>query len=219
MRNLFLFLVGAFFTLSSCKKLTFSAADIQVVENCVPIGKLAVIKLNDTTWALQNNQQDWHYFPNEVEAEKSKQLLLEYGASSHCNCGNTSFTKKNGKPVSSGAFFYQRTADGQGIGNSELNTYPNPVEDCLPFDPEKLVARKDLLNGEWYLIEGRFRSMFSFGKEEEACKNALKVIKKYGYNQSCFVGRPMASFAYLKKYRTDFNPIQQDNLDSLNSTK
>jgi hypothetical protein len=219
MRNLFLFLVGAFFTFSSCEKLTFNAADIQVAENCIPIENLSVLKLNDTTWTLQNNQQDWHYFPNKAEAEQSKQVLLEYKASTHCNCGRTSFTKNDGKPSPSGAFFYQKTADGQGIGNSESNSYANPLEDCLTFDPEKLVARKDLLTGDWCLQEGRFHAMFSFGKDEQACKNALKVIKKYGYDQSCFIGRPMASFSYLKKYRTDFNPIQEKMVSSPDTNK
>ena len=40
--------------------------------------------------------------------------------------------------------------------------------------------------------------MFGFGKNEEECIKALSVIKKYDFNQSCFVGRANPSFSYLK---------------------
>lgn len=31
--------------------------------------------------------------------------------------------------------------------------------------------------------------MFGYGKNEEKCVNSIREIKKYGFSQSCFVGR------------------------------
>ena len=67
---------------------------------------------------------------------------------------------------------YQLSSDSSGIGNKELNSYANSSEDCLPFDPEKLVAKKSL-DGNWYLIEKPGHSMFGFEKTK---KNVLKHL-------------------------------------------
>ncbi len=41
--------------------------------------------------------------------------------------------------------------------------------------------------------------MFSFGSKEDEARQALAIIKKYGFTRSCFVGRPNASFQYMRK--------------------
>jgi len=41
--------------------------------------------------------------------------------------------------------------------------------------------------------------MFDFGSKKAEADKALAIIKKYGFNKSCFVGRPDPSFQYMRK--------------------
>jgi hypothetical protein len=73
---------------------------------------------------------------------------------------------------------------------------PGPVlqEDCMPFNPATTTVRN--INGRWTIVDGN-HLMFSFGDKKLEALKALKVIKYYRMNQSCFVGRPDPSFRYL----------------------
>ena len=146
-------------------------------------------------------------FPNFEEALKTKIVLEHYQTKFICKCGEGYYTNSIGEENTNALIMqYQLSTDSSGIGNKEINSYNNSSEDCLPFDPEKLVARRSL-DGNWYLIEKPGHSMFGFGKNEEECVKALSVIKKYGFNQSCFVGRANPSFSYLKRYREDIDTL------------
>ena len=50
----------------------------------------------------------------------------------------------------------------------------------------------------YYIITDGSSSMFSFDKIDEA-KKSLNIIKKYQFNQVCYIGRPDPSFIYLKR--------------------
>ena len=202
--------------LFSCQKKRFAQVDTNVEETCVDINELSVILNSNEVWELQSNGEQLFYFPNFAEAATTKYFLEQYGAKEHCSCGNGTYTTSEGEEAKGNEdhiMMYQKTTDLSGIGNNERNSYDNGVEDCLPFNPKKLVAKQDPFSFEWYLIEKPGHSMFAFGKDKDACINALKVIKKYGYNQSCFVGRAMASFSYLKRYREDFETIPEFSIE------
>jgi tyrosinase-like protein len=62
-------------------------------------------------------------------------------------------------------------------------------EDKIAFDPTKVKAEK--VQGSWKVTEGT-HWMFDFGADQAGAKKAADVIKHYGANQSCFVGRPSA---------------------------
>lgn len=68
-------------------------------------------------------------------------------------------------------------------------------EDCLSFDPNKLVIKK--LSSNQFRIESGNHLMKMFSTMEEA-GNALQIIKRNGYTKSCFIGRPNPSFEYYK---------------------
>ncbi|MEM1325179.1 MAG: hypothetical protein AAGI23_04450 [Bacteroidota bacterium] len=69
------------------------------------------------------------------------------------------------------------------------------MEDCLSINTSAVKAVKE---GSRYLItDGRSR-MFMAPNSNEA-KMIVRVFSHYGINQSCFVGRPGASFFYLNK--------------------
>lgn len=67
-------------------------------------------------------------------------------------------------------------------------------EDCLSFNPATTTVKE--VNGRWTIVDGN-HLMFSFGDKKAEALNALKVIKFYRLDQSCFVGRPDPSFRYL----------------------
>ncbi len=71
-------------------------------------------------------------------------------------------------------------------------------EDCLAFNPKALSIRNQGGSGGWTITQGN-RLLFAFGDKKANAKESLKLIKGYGFNQSCFVGRPGPSMRYLKK--------------------
>jgi hypothetical protein len=54
------------------------------------------------------------------------------------------------------------------------------------------------VGSNWLIVDGS-HSMFNFGKKKNEAYQALKMIKKYGFTYSCFVGRPGPSFKYLRQ--------------------
>jgi len=93
-----------------------------------------------------------------------------------------------------------------GQGSNPQNTQPtdptppqaNLREDCSSFNPRSLSLRDRGGSGGWTIAQGG-RLLFAFGDKKEAAHESLELIKAYGFNQSCFVGRPGPSMTYLKK--------------------
>jgi hypothetical protein len=193
------------FTLVGCQKVKYDDATGIVNEKCTTTGTLKVVQNADLVWEIQNSGQTLYHFPNELEANQTKAILAYYQASEICQCGTDTYTTTDGEENGGRVMLYQKTADGTGIGDFEMNSYDNGIEDCLPFNPEKLVAKK--VGGNWTIVESSSHLMFEFGDDQQACIDALNVIKKYGYNQTCYVGRAMASFNYLKRYNELVEPI------------
>ena len=204
--SIFIFL---YIFILSCSKTTFKKASPIVDDDCISISNIMVVKNMDSIWELKNAEEEHLlYFPNFEEAEKTKIVLEHYQTKFICKCGEGFYTNSLGEENSNALImYYQLSLDSSGIGNREINSYNNNSEDCLPFNSEKLVSRRSL-NGNWYLIEKPGHSMFGFGKNEEECVKALSVIKKYGFNQSCFVGRAKPSFSYLKRFREDIDTLK-----------
>ncbi len=67
-------------------------------------------------------------------------------------------------------------------------------EDCVRFNPRTTRLRR--INNSWKIVDGS-HSMFNFGNKLGEARKSLRVIKRYGANKSCFVGRPQASLKYL----------------------
>jgi hypothetical protein len=67
-------------------------------------------------------------------------------------------------------------------------------EDCVDFNP--VTAQLAQVQGRWKIVDGS-HWVFDFGNKQGEGRDALRVIKHYGVNQSCYVGRPGPSFEYL----------------------
>ncbi len=68
-----------------------------------------------------------------------------------------------------------------------------PDEDCIACNPNNLQVVN--VGGSWKIVEGS-RWLMDFGAKEGDARESLKVIKHYGMNSHCFVGRPNAPFEY-----------------------
>ncbi|BBO84610.1 hypothetical protein DSCO28_51760 [Desulfosarcina ovata subsp. sediminis] len=69
-------------------------------------------------------------------------------------------------------------------------------EDCVAFDTGRLTVSK--IQGRWKIVSGR-RWLFDFGNNESEARAALAIIRRYRFNQACYVGRPKADFSYLRR--------------------
>ncbi|MBN2427461.1 MAG: caspase family protein [Deltaproteobacteria bacterium] len=67
-------------------------------------------------------------------------------------------------------------------------------EDCLSFNPTNVSVVKK--NNRWKVVDGS-HWLFDFGNNKSEAVTTSKIIKHYGMNQSCYVGRPDPSFKYL----------------------
>jgi hypothetical protein len=70
-----------------------------------------------------------------------------------------------------------------------------PGEDALSFNPANLTIEN---KGTYFLIADGNHAMFTFESFEKA-KQALDAIKAYGFEASCFVGRPNPGMKYMKR--------------------
>jgi hypothetical protein len=77
------------------------------------------------------------------------------------------------------------------------------AEDCISFAPNN--TRVQRVNGSWKIVEGGNHWMFDFGNKQAEARQTMQIIKKYGLNKSCFVGRPDPSFTYM--LRDDSLPV------------
>ncbi len=71
---------------------------------------------------------------------------------------------------------------------------PSVREDCIGFNPNRIEVSK--IKGRWKVVEGN-HYLFDFGENKMEARQALRIIKHYRMNQSCFVGRPDPSFQYM----------------------
>ncbi len=166
-----------------------------VVEKCVKIVNPEIGQTKNETWELKSNDRHLMFFPNKKEAEQTLAILKIHGLGKHCQCGEGRYVNENGedfevaKEHDDHIMQYQLMRGDVGLGNQESGL---EFEDCMEFNPNKLRARGKTM------IEGFSHAMFTFNSHKE-CVDAIKIIKKYGFNQTCFIGRPNASFTYLRK--------------------
>ena len=60
-----------------------------------------------------------------------------------------------------------------------------PGEKYVTFDPYQLKVER--VANEWKLVKGK-SPLFSFGSDESAARQALRVIRYYGFNAKCSIG-------------------------------
>lgn len=148
-------------------------------EDCVSFNpKNLSIKPSGNKFLLVDGSHSLKAFPNRTEAYQAMKIIQHYGINQSCFVGrpNPSFTYLlvNGKAP---------------MGNVS-------GDDCISFNPNTIELKE--INGSWKIVDGS-HWMFDFGTNYAEAKQAFQIIQKYGFTQSCFVGRPDASLQYLVK--------------------
>jgi hypothetical protein len=113
-----------------------------------------------------------------VAAQKALQVIAHYRMNRSCFVG---------RPDPSFAYLLARG----GVPEGSM-----AGEDCVAFDPTRIRISK--IKNRWKIVDGR-RWLFDFGSNATEARQALAVIKRYGFKRSCFVGRPKADFTYLRR--------------------
>jgi len=67
-------------------------------------------------------------------------------------------------------------------------------EDCIGFNPENIEIKN--LQGRWKVVDGS-HWILDFANQKNEAEQSLQVIKKYGFDSICFVGRPDPSMTYF----------------------
>jgi len=70
------------------------------------------------------------------------------------------------------------------------------AEDCIGFDPAAVQMRR--VSGSWKIVEGS-HWIADFGGNRAEAERALQIIRAYGFDKQCFVGRPDPSMTYWKR--------------------
>jgi uncharacterized protein YjdB len=145
------------------------------------------VSLNPNTATVANVQGSWKvvdgnrwlfdFGQDKAAADRSLSLIKTYGMNQSCSVGS---------PQAS--FTYMLVA-----GRAPAGSVTG--EDCLPFNPSALSVAN--VQGNWTIVEGN-AWRFSFGSKEADARQALAIIQRYGFSQSCYVARPNPRFSYLK---------------------
>jgi hypothetical protein len=151
-----------------------------VREDCVNFDPdRAEVRLVNGSWKIVDGSHWlWDFGPREVEARKSLRVVKHYRADQSCFVG---------RPDPSLEYLLVSGRPPQG---------PMAGEDCVGFNPNRVTVAN--IGGRWKLVDGN-HMMFDFvGKRPEA-EQALRIIQKHRFDQSCFVGRPGPTFQYLRR--------------------
>ena len=124
---------------------------------------------------IYNGRAVFMAFRNPTDAKKAFNVLRHYNMNKKCAIGTSFNYFLSGNNAPSGGF---------------------KGEDALGFNPAKIQVK--LINKRWKIVEGR-RMLFDFGTNRTQATQAFKVIKHYGFDTVCYVGRPKPGMTYLKR--------------------
>ncbi len=149
-------------------------------EDCVSFNPAAAtVSQLEGNWKIVDGKRSLFDFGmKKAEADKTLAIIKHYNMDRSCFVG---------RPQAS--FHYMLISGAPPAG-------PFAGEDCVPFNPSAIAVKQIL--GDWKIIDGSYW-MFSFNGQRSEAEQALSIIRKHGFTYSCFVGRPGASFTYMRK--------------------
>ena len=149
-------------------------------EDCIsfnPAG-LSVVESGGSYKLAEGGMWLLDFGSNEAEAEEALQIIQHYSMDAECFVG---------RPDASLVYWTVG-------GSAPAGGFPG--EDCVSFNPDTVEAK--YVSGRWKVVDGD-HWMFDFDQEEDEAKLTAEIIKFYGFNKSCYVGRPGPSFTYMRK--------------------
>lgn len=147
-------------------------------EDCVSLNPNNVrVTGGGSLWRVVDGTHSAFSAPNRAEALRIVAVIRRYGINRSCFVG---------RPDASFTYLLKNGAAPAG---------PMAGEDCIGFNPANLSLQPF---GTGFRMEEGNHAMFVFPNLSEAA-TSLWVIAKYGFTQSCYVGRPNASLIYMRK--------------------
>ena len=149
-------------------------------EDCISFStaNARVRNVNGSWKIVDGSHWMFDFGPKMLEARKALRAIKHYRMNKSCFVG---------RPGPS--FTYMKRGNQAPTGSM-------PGEDCVGFNNANTKVKN--MGGRWKIVDGN-HLMFDFANKEGEARKALAVIKRYGFNKSCFVGRPNPSFSYLRK--------------------
>ena len=149
-------------------------------EDCIKFSpdKAEVKQINGRWKVVQGDMWMLDFDQSEAEAQKALSIIQHYKLDSQCYVG---------RPGPSMEYWLVG-------GKSPAGSFEG--EDAVPFNPDTTEAK--LVNGSWKVVDGD-HWLLDFGDNEGEAQASLKLIKKYGFNHICFVGRPDPGMTYFRK--------------------
>ena len=118
---------------------------------------------------------------SQANAEKARDIIKHYGMDEICFVGRPSRTGQQ-------LVMYFKVNGGAPAGAF-------PGEDAIPFNPANVTAQQ--AGGRWKVTEGSMW-MLDFGVSEANARKAAALIREYGFQYQCFVGRPGPPMMYFR---------------------
>jgi hypothetical protein len=171
----------------NCNKVGYAASWVEAKpkpvpakEDCIPFnpGTTTVKKVGKNWTIVDGGHQMFAFGSKKSEADKALAIIKQYKMNKSCFVG---------RPGPSFQYLLVGNRAPKGAMKGE---------DCVGFNPK--TAQVKQIKGSWKIVDGS-HWMFDFGKKKNEAYESLKMIKKYGFTSSCFVGRPKASFTYLRQ--------------------
>lgn len=135
-------------------------------------------------WLLANGNSRMLTFDDVLEAQRTMEVIQFYGMNSQCFVG---------RPKAS--LVYWLVQDEESETGMRAPEGMMEQEDCIGFDLSQIEVIQE--GDEWLMLDSGKR-MKKFPNQDEA-EEALAIIQQYGFTQTCYIGRPKASFSYLRK--------------------
>lgn len=139
----------------------------------------AKVEKLDGRWKIvEGNMLLLDFDNNESEARQALKVIKHYKMNKQCFVG---------RPDASMEYY---------LVNSKSPIGSFGGEDCIGFNPDNIEVKK--IDGRWKIVEGSLWIMDFENKEDEARKS-FEIIKYYGFEHICYVGRPDASLIYFRR--------------------
>lgn len=161
-----------------------NTAAIDAWEDCLAFNTAAVqAQFVSGDWkVVEGSHWMFSFGSNSAAARRTAEIIRTYRLAHSC------FVGRPGPSMQ-----YQLTAGGTAAVGNLLSG-----EDCIAFNNATVEAKWFPNLNTWKIVDGNMW-MLDFGINQAEAFQALRVIKKHGFNRQCFVARPNPPFAYWKR--------------------
>lgn len=146
---------------------------LNVSEDCLPVNySTAKVKYTDPWWRIGGHLIS----DNKAAADRALSIVKHYKLDEIC------YVDRPQPPMT-----YWLT-------NNQSPTGSFSGEDCIIFIPSTLQVKQKDPN---WLVQSSSSSMLVFDNEQSA-KDAINIIKYYGFDRQCYVDRPNSPMKYFR---------------------